>query len=34
MIRIKEEGHVLQYSILIFVGINEDGYREILGLMT
>jgi transposase-like protein len=33
VIRVREEGRVRQRSVLIAVGINEDGYREVLGLM-
>ena len=33
VIRVREEGCVRQRSVLIAVGINEDGYREVLGLM-
>ncbi len=33
VIKVREEGRVCQRSVLIAVGINEDGYREVLGLM-
>lgn len=33
VIKVREEGRVRQRSVLIAVGINEDGYREVLGLM-
>lgn len=32
-IRIREEGRVRQRSVLIAVGINDNGYREVLILM-
>ncbi|WP_206923149.1 transposase, partial [Alicyclobacillus suci] len=31
--RIREDGRVRPRAVMIAVGINEDGYREILGLM-
>lgn len=33
VIRVREDGRVRQRSVLIAVGVNEEGYREILGLM-
>ncbi|OOR32559.1 IS256 family transposase, partial [Bacillus cereus] len=33
VMRIREDGRVRPRAVMIAVGINEDGYREILGLM-
>ncbi len=33
VLKIRKEGRVCSRSALIAVGINEDGYREFLGLM-
>ena len=33
VIKVREDGRVRQRGVLIAVGINEDGYREVLGLM-
>ncbi|WP_206920216.1 IS256 family transposase, partial [Alicyclobacillus suci] len=33
VVRIREDGRVRPRAVMIAVGINEDGYREILGLM-
>jgi len=33
VIRVREDGRVRQRGLLIAVGVNEEGYREILGLM-
>lgn len=33
VIRVRQEGRVRMHSVLIAIGINRDGYREVLGLM-
>jgi len=33
VIRVREDGRVRQRGLLIAVGVNEEGYREVLGLM-
>ena len=33
VVRIREDGRVRPRAVMIATGINEDGYREILGLM-
>ncbi|NYE56722.1 IS256 family transposase [Carboxydothermus ferrireducens] len=33
VIRIREDGRVRQRGVLIAVGVNEEGYREVLGIM-
>jgi transposase-like protein len=33
VIKVREDGRVRQRGVLIAVGINEEGYREVLGLM-
>lgn len=33
VIRVRQEGRVRMQSVLIAIGINRDGYREVLGLM-
>lgn len=33
VVKIREEGRVRQRSLLIGVGVNEEGYREVLGVM-
>lgn len=32
VIKVRKEGRVVSQSVLLSIGINEDGYREILGL--
>jgi transposase-like protein len=34
VIKVREDGRVRQRGLLIAVGVNEEGYREVLGLMT
>ncbi len=34
VIRVRKDGRVRLCSVLIATGINREGYREILGLMT
>jgi len=33
VIKVREEGRVRQRGLLIAIGINEEGYREVLGFM-
>jgi len=33
VIKVREDGRVRQRGLLIAVGVNEEGYREVLGLM-
>lgn len=33
VIKVREDGRVRQRGLLIAVGVNEEGYREILGIM-
>jgi transposase-like protein len=33
VVKVREEGRVRQRSLLIGVGVNEEGYREVLGVM-
>ena len=33
VLKIREDGHVRSRSVMIAVGINTEGYREVLGLM-
>jgi len=33
VVKVGEEGRVRQRSLLIGVGVNEEGYREVLGVM-
>jgi len=33
VIKVREEGRVRNRGVLIAIGVNEEGYREILGLM-
>ncbi|GEO28116.1 hypothetical protein AAC03nite_39010 [Alicyclobacillus acidoterrestris] len=33
MIKIREDGRVRSRSAMTATGVNEEGYREILGLM-
>jgi putative transposase len=33
VIRVREDNRVRQRGLLIAVGVNEEGYREILGFM-
>ncbi|GAV22293.1 IS256 family transposase [Carboxydothermus pertinax] len=33
VIRVREDGRVRQQGVLIAIGVNEGGYREILGIM-
>lgn len=32
VIKVRKEGRVVSQSVLLAIGVNEDGYREILGL--